>query len=147
MRLQVKVAIFFVMTLFFSHAHADAFVCIDKQGKKVFVNESCEKKGMKAGTHDFPVVSGQSINAVIIEAQSAENIENNLKIAHSKVKKGTWDFRAGTFKMSPVILIFLLFSLTGIAFILIYQVVVYFKNHQRKLIWSNEVECIAPHKN
>lgn len=45
---------------------ADAFVCADAQGKKVFSSEACEKKGMKAASREFPVVSGQVISAVVV---------------------------------------------------------------------------------
>lgn len=54
----------------FNTAHADAYVCIDNQGKKVFSNESCEKKKMKLASHEFPVAAGQAISAVVVTTPS-----------------------------------------------------------------------------
>lgn len=47
-------------------AHADAFVCINQQGKKVFSNEACEKKKMKVASPEFPVIAGQAVSAVVV---------------------------------------------------------------------------------
>lgn len=146
MGIQIKIVTMFVLCLFFGYAHADAFVCVDKHGKKVFLTESCEKNGMTVGTHDFTVASGQSINAVVIENLSIEEIAKRREILKAQSQKGPWDFRAGELKISPIILVFLLMSIFGMVFILGYQIVVYFKNHQRKLKWSNEVEFISPTK-
>lgn len=126
----------FLVSIISGVAHADAFVCVDQHGKKVFVTESCEKKGMKFGSHDFPVVSGQSINAVIIAPQNEIDIaKEKAKIQEAK-NKGPWDFRKGALKISPVILVFLLLSLLGIAAILSYQIYYYYKSHQQKLIFE-----------
>lgn len=51
-------------------ARADAFVCMNAQGKKVFSNEACEKKKMKVASHEFPVLPGQAISAVIISPRA-----------------------------------------------------------------------------
>lgn len=45
---------------FTSQANAATVVCIDLAGKKIFSDIPCEKRGLKAGTADFPVVSGGS---------------------------------------------------------------------------------------
>lgn len=47
-------------------ARADAFVCVNAQGKKVFSNEACEKKNMKVANLEFPVKSGQAISAIVV---------------------------------------------------------------------------------
>jgi hypothetical protein len=136
MSLHFKIIAVFVIMIICGYAKADAFVCIDQHGKKVFVTESCEKKGMKFGSHDFPVVSGQAINAVIIAPQSDVDFAKEKAQALKNNKKGPWDFRQGALKISPVILAFLLFSLLGIIAILSYQIYFYYKSHQQKLIFT-----------
>ncbi len=57
----------FLTFCFLAHeAFADAYVCADAQGKKIFSSEPCAKRGMKASTADFPVRSGQVMNAVVV---------------------------------------------------------------------------------
>lgn len=122
MSLHFKALIILVISITSGFAHADAFVCIDQHGKKVFVTESCEKKGMKFGSHDFPVASGQAISAVVIAPQSDLEL-SKIKAKNTEMnKKGPWDFRKGVLKISPAILVFLLLSLLGIAGILCYQI-------------------------
>lgn len=48
---------------FVSQANAATVVCIDLAGKKIFSDIPCEKRGLKAGTADFPVVSAGSTEA------------------------------------------------------------------------------------
>lgn len=59
-------------------AHADAFVCVNAQGKKVFSNEACEKKNMKVASPEFPVVAGQPIAAVVV-TQAAPGVTYDAK--------------------------------------------------------------------
>ena len=47
-------------------ARADAFVCVTEQGKKVFSNESCEKRKLKVASREFPVIAGQAVSAVVV---------------------------------------------------------------------------------
>ena len=146
MSINIKVATIFIFSIISGLAHADAFVCIDQHGKKVFVTESCEKKGMKFGSHDFPIVSGQVMNAIVIEPQSEVDIAKEKARAIEATKKGPWDFRKGSLKISPVILVFLLLSLLGIAAILSYQIYYYFKSHQEKLIFIKQEVKKEEHK-
>lgn len=46
-----------------SPANAATVVCIDLAGKKIFSDIPCEKRGLKAGTADFPVLSAGSSEA------------------------------------------------------------------------------------
>lgn len=48
---------------FVSQANAATAVCIDLAGKKIFSDIPCEKRGLKAGAADFPVVSAGSTEA------------------------------------------------------------------------------------
>ncbi len=47
-------------------AYADAFVCVNEQGKKVFSDVACEKKKMKVASREFPVIAGQAVSAVVV---------------------------------------------------------------------------------
>lgn len=66
MKSKIQSFVFASMLFVSGSVWADAFVCADAQGKKVFSSEACEKKGMKAASREFPVVSGQVISAVVV---------------------------------------------------------------------------------
>lgn len=59
-------------------ARADAFVCVNAQGKKVFSDVACEKKNMKATSSEFPVKAGQAISAVVV-TQAAPGVTYDAK--------------------------------------------------------------------
>lgn len=70
----------FIFTLFFlifpGLAVAVTNVCVDPAGKKTFSETSCEKKGLKPASADFPIASSQSVQAVyVVTSADASNPE------------------------------------------------------------------------
>ena len=43
-----------------SQAWATTFVCINLDGKKIFSTIACEKRGLKSGSVDFPVIESSA---------------------------------------------------------------------------------------
>lgn len=128
MRILVSLSLWFVLLATSSLAYADAFVCTNQQGKKIFSSESCEKKGMKAATVDFPVKSGQAINAVVIAPQvmSSDNVILPGGTVVKKREPGEWPLEKPVvyFLMTMLVAMGALFSLIFFRF---------FKAHHRKL--------------
>ncbi len=69
-------------------AHADAFICIDQQGKKVFSSEACSKRGFKAASSEFPIVAGQAVSARVIMPKQ----ETGPKLASQVVTRYPYRF-------------------------------------------------------
>lgn len=63
-----------VLCLCQSGAWAKTFVCINLDGKKIFSTIDCEKRGLKAGSVDFPVIesSEQAAQPVFILTPESE---------------------------------------------------------------------------
>lgn len=79
---------FFVFSFFIfisNQVHADAYVCTGTDGKKLFSAEPCEKKGLKAASKEFPIVSGQVISAVVVAAPKPPSPEDPT-IPHGQIK-------------------------------------------------------------
>ena len=128
MRIIVSFCLWLVLSATSSLAFADAFVCTNLQGKKIFSSESCEKRGMKPASVDFPVKSGQAINAVVIAPQmvSSENVVLPGGTVVKKREPGEWPLEKPVvyFLMTMLVAMGALFSLIFFRF---------FKAHHRKL--------------
>ncbi len=59
-----------VLSLCFMLASITSFanvnVCLDKAGKKIFSDVTCEKRGLQVATADFPVVTKDSVQPVYV---------------------------------------------------------------------------------
>jgi hypothetical protein len=128
----MRILVFLCFSILFivssSSAYADAFVCMNQQGKKVFSSISCEQKGMKAASVDFPVKPGQAISAVVIAPQI---IPSDLMVlpGGSVVKKRA----PGEWPLEKPVVYFLISMLVamGVLFTMIF--LRFFKAHHRKL--------------
>ena len=75
---------------------ADANVCVDKTGNKIFSELSCEKRGLKATTSDFSVVKKESVQPVYVVTPVSESIpgvESSAKSsqpAENKKRASPW---------------------------------------------------------
>jgi hypothetical protein len=81
-----KLAISLCFLLVSCTALAEVIVCLDKTGKKVFSDTSCEKRGLRVSTPDFPVVTKDSVQAVYVvtpESASVPTVENPTGASHS----------------------------------------------------------------
>ena len=115
-------------------ALADAHVCVDQQGKKVFLDVPCEKRGMKVGTHDFPVAAGQSINARIFatDANSAATSNVNIK---TPVKNSASIFveKRNLDRLDMPVVIFLASMIFAIMLMLCIQIFLFLRAYYRPL--------------
>lgn len=62
--------------------HAQVNVCLDKAGKKIFSDVTCEKRGLQTSTSDFPVVTKDSVQSVYVvtpASASAQDPETPVK--------------------------------------------------------------------
>lgn len=81
----LRLFVFSCLLLVTAVASADAYVCSTKDGKKVFSPDPCEKNGMKVASKEFPVVSGQVMNAVVVAAPKAPS-PNDPTIPAGQIK-------------------------------------------------------------
>jgi preprotein translocase subunit SecF len=131
----------FILALFFAIspglALAVANVCVDPAGKKTFSETSCEKKGLKQSTPDFPVVSSQSVQAVyVVTSPDASNSENQNAIkpnTSSKIEKklNTW---AGYVPITGVMLFLLALMPIAAILFLSFHLLMYVKARFRKFV-------------
>lgn len=119
-------------------AHADAFVCVDSQGKKSFSSEACSKKGLKSASNEFPVVAGQAISAAVILPKK----ENGPKVVQGGgmmssdgkfVTKPGQIYMDSELPLEKPVLYFLLIMLTGTATLFCLIFIRFFKAHHAKL--------------
>lgn len=61
-----KLAISFCILLVSGSAFAQVNVCLDKTGKKVFLDIACEKRGLQVSAPDFPIVTKNSVQSVYV---------------------------------------------------------------------------------
>jgi hypothetical protein len=128
MRIFFSISLFLMLLGAYSNAKADAFVCTNQNGKKIFSSEPCEKKGMKSASVDFPVSSGQAISAVIIAPQivSSDNVVLPGGTVVKKRAPGEWPLE------KPVVyfLIVMLIAMGALFSMIFFR---FFKAHHRKL--------------
>ena len=132
-------SIFLIFSLVFlnNYAYADAFVCMDKHGKKMFSKEACENRGLKTATKEFPVVAGQAVTAKIIMPAS-ENAPKLAKDGGMISPDGKYVTKPGQIYMTselPLekpVLYFLLIMLAGTAALFCLIFVRFFKAHHAK---------------
>jgi hypothetical protein len=118
-------------------AHADAFVCVDANGKKMFSSEACSKRGMKTATNEFPVVAGQAMTAKIILPPS----DNAPKLAKDGgmispdgkyVTKPGQIYMSGELPLEKPVLYFLVIMMAGAAALFGLIFMRFFKAHHSK---------------
>ena len=118
-------------------ARADAFVCVDANGKKMFSSEACSKRGMKTATSEFPVVAGQAMTAKIIMPQS----ENAPKLAKDGgmispdgkyVTKPGQIYMTGELPLEKPVLYFLILMMVGVGALFGLIFMRFFKAHHSK---------------
>jgi hypothetical protein len=132
-------SILLIFSLVFLHndAHADAFVCMDSHGKKMFSKEPCENKGLKTATKEFPIVAGQAVTAKIIMPGS-ENAPKLAKDGGMISPDGKYVTKPGQIYMTselPLekpVLYFLLIMLAGTAALFCLIFIRFFKAHHSK---------------
>ncbi|MFZ6800172.1 hypothetical protein ACO0KZ_10270 [Undibacterium sp. Di24W] len=128
MRILFSLSLCLILFGSYSSAKADAFVCTNQHGKKIFSSEPCEKKGMTAASVDFSVKSGQAISAVVIAPQiiSSDNVVLPGGTVVKKRAPGEWPLE------KPVVyfLIVMLIAMGALFSLIFYR---FFKAHHRKL--------------
>lgn len=119
-------------------ARADAFVCVDSNGKKSFSNEACSKKGLKSANNEFPVVAGQAISATVImpKKDSGPKVVQGGGMMSSDgkfVTKPGQIYMDSELPLEKPVLYFLLIMLTGTAALFCLIFIRFFKAHHAKL--------------
>jgi hypothetical protein len=133
--LLIFVAFNFISTHNF--ARAEAFICVDANGKKMFSSEACSKRGMKTATNEFPVGAGQAMTAKIIVPRS----ENAPKFAKDGgmispdgkyVTKPGQIYMTGELPLDKSVLYFLITMMVGIGALFGLIFMRFFKAHHSK---------------
>jgi hypothetical protein len=67
-----------------SEVWAETFVCVKLDGKKIFSTIACEKRGLKAGSADFPVIEAQQMQQAqpffILTPESEAQVDRKVAI-------------------------------------------------------------------
>jgi hypothetical protein len=106
-------------------AWSQANVCFNNQNQRVFSEASCESKGWKKASHEFPVTSLTPIQANVIAPPSDLELQRAASKANAPKYISPW---GGGKEMDSRILLFFGISLTLAAGILGYQITLFFKN-------------------
>lgn len=130
--------IFFIGIAWHHSAKADAFVCVDQNGKKSFSSEPCKTKGLQSANNEFPVAAGQAIKATIIIPSK----ENGPKVVQGGgmmsadgkfVTKPGQIYMGSELPLEKPVLYFLLIMLAGTAALFCLIFIRFFKAHHAKL--------------
>ncbi len=133
----LTILVFLAFALLQNAAYADAYVCMDAQGKKMFSNMPCSDKGLKTASKEFPVVAGQAMTARIIMPHT----NNGPKLAKDGgmispdgkfVTKPGQIYMDSELPLEKPVLYFLLIMLAGTAALFCLIFVRFFKAHHAK---------------
>jgi hypothetical protein len=132
MRIVFKVYFLLFFIFLSDFAFADAFVCVDKQGKKSFSSEACVKNGLQPATQDFAVDGSKAISAIVISPGGDQESTGAQGMKTKKYKKGLFAVDSETFLESPIhyFLIVMLLGIVVLFFLLFFR---FHKRHHRKL--------------
>jgi hypothetical protein len=76
--MKIKITLSIFLMLLSTIALAEANVCINQTGKKVFSDTPCEKHGMQSAKSDFPVMSQDSVQPVFV-VTNPDTLNDDLK--------------------------------------------------------------------
>jgi hypothetical protein len=118
--------------------HADAFICIDQQGKKIFSSEACSKRGFKTASSEFPIVAGQAVSARVImpKQETGPKLAENggmLSADGKYVTKPGQIYMDSELPLEKPVLYFLLLMMAGAGALFCLIFIRFFKAHHSKL--------------
>lgn len=139
----------------FKQAHGATFVCVNLDGKKIFSEIACDKRGLQAASADFPVIQApaqqaqpvfiltpeteaQASNQVAIPAPQGQDAANAARDARDAqgnlIKKNPRpNIWKSPLKIGGVGLFILLLMPIASSFFLGYYVVMYFRRRALRL--------------
>lgn len=79
------IAVYFLLAS--SATLAEVNVCVDKNGKKIFSDIGCEKRGLQPTTPDFPVVTKDSVQPVYVVTPASASVKEAENLAKSNQLK------------------------------------------------------------
>jgi hypothetical protein len=91
-----KLAITLCFLLASGSTLAQAIVCLEKTGNKVFSDIPCEKRGLQTATADFPVVTKDSVQPVYVVTpasasdQALESLTNASQPNKTEIRVSPW---------------------------------------------------------
>ncbi|MBR7798567.1 DUF4124 domain-containing protein [Undibacterium fentianense] len=118
--------------------HAEAYICVDAQGKKSFSSEICSKKGLAAASNEFPVATGQAIRAKVIVPQKEVGPklgeDGGMISADGKfITKPGQIYMSSDLPLERPVLYFLIAALIGTAGLFILFFMRFYQAHHKKL--------------
>lgn len=116
-------------------AFAEAVVCLDKTGKKVFSDVACEKRGLQATTADFTVVTKESVQPVYVVTPTSAS-DQEIQSPTKATQQGKTEKRASPWSSDVPLPGFAVFFIAlmplAAIFFLVFHLALFIKARLRK---------------